>query len=117
MNNKKLGNSFEKEICEYFEDKGFWVHFITPDKRGAQPFDIIAVKNGIAHAVECKTLADSKKYFDISRIEQNQQLAFEKWMDCGNDTPLIAIKHRGHIKFINWTFLKKIKKVDMNAYE
>ena len=50
MNNKIIGTAFEKEMCELLANRGYWVHFITPDNRGAQPFDIIAVKDGKAFA-------------------------------------------------------------------
>ena len=72
---------------------GYWVHFITPDVRGAQPFDIIAVKDGKPYAIECKTLEISKKSFNISRLEDNQILAFEKWLACGNPMPIVFIEH------------------------
>ena len=38
MNNKKKGTAFEKEMCDLLAIKGYWVHFIAPDARGAQPF-------------------------------------------------------------------------------
>ncbi|HCJ37850.1 MAG TPA: hypothetical protein DHV37_05935 [Erysipelotrichaceae bacterium] len=102
MNNKKLGTVFEQEVCDVLANHGFWVHFITPDARGAQPFDIIAVKNKKAYAIECKTLASSKKYFDISRLEDNQRLSFARWLMCGNGSPLIAVKHDSDILFISY---------------
>ena len=54
MNNKKIGSDFEKEVCKMLQDMGYWVHFITPDMRGAQPFDIIAAKNNRPYAIDCK---------------------------------------------------------------
>lgn len=113
MNNKKLGIEWEKGLCDKLRKEGYWVHFITPDARGAQPFDIIVVKNGFAHAVECKTLAPSEKYFRINRIEENQRLAFEKWLACGNTMPIIAIKHGDEIKTINWDELRDKGKVEL----
>ena len=106
MNNKQTGTAFEQEVVEYFRAKGYWVHFIAPDARGAQPFDIIAVKNGFAIAVECKTLADTEKSFPIDRLEDNQKFAFDYWERCGNAEPLIAVKWRGKIKFIGWDKLR-----------
>ena len=46
MNNKDIGNQFEREICEILAKNGWWVHFISPNKSGAQPVDIIAVRDG-----------------------------------------------------------------------
>lgn len=93
MNNKRLGTAFEKRVCALLSANGYWVHFITPDIRGAQPFDIVAIKNGKALAVECKTLEASKKSFNISRLEDNQICAFEKWLACGNEMPMVFIEH------------------------
>lgn len=117
MNNKKLGTSFEKEVCDKLQKLGFWVHFITPDNRGAQPFDIIAVRRNVAMAVECKTLSTSQRYFPISRLEDNQIFAFKKWADCGNSSPMIAIKYGDEIKFVSYSLLEKEGKVDMKDYE
>lgn len=113
MNNKKLGIEWEKGMCDKLRAEGYWVHFITPDARGAQPFDIIAVKDGFAHAIECKTLLASEKYFRISRIEENQRLAFEKWLACGNCMPIIAVKHGDDIKCIEWNVLRDNGKVEL----
>ena len=109
MNNKKLGTEFEREVCDILNRNGYWVHFITPDARGAQPFDIIAVKNGNAYAIDCKTCA--AKSFNISRLEDNQIMAFEKWMACGNTIPCIFVKHDGHIQVINYAELKELKSI------
>ena len=103
MNNKRLGTAFEREMCERLAQAGYWVHFIVPDARGAQPFDIIAVKVGKAFAIDCKTcVADS---FSISRLEENQKFAFNKWIACGNEEPIIAVKHKDHIFVIRYTEL------------
>ena len=105
MNNKKLGTDFENEMCEILAHMGYWVHFIVPDSRGAQPFDIIAVKDGKAYAIDCKTSAS--KRFPFSRLEENQILAFEKWMKCGNSEPCIAVKYDDKIYLIYYLYLKK----------
>lgn len=73
------------------------MHFIVPDSRGAQPFDVIAVKDGIGFAVECKTLSEDKKSFNISRLEDNQEMAFGKWRACGNTMPEIWVEHGDEI--------------------
>lgn len=73
------------------------MHFIVPDSRGAQPFDVIAVKDGIGFAVECKTLSEDKKSFNISRLEDNQEMAFGKWLSCGNTMPEVWIEHGDEI--------------------
>lgn len=74
MNNKKTGSQFEKEFCQYLAENGWWAHFLTPSASGAQPFDIIALRGREVYAIDCKTCASDK--FPISRIEDNQRLAF-----------------------------------------
>lgn len=110
-NNKKIGTAFERDVVRIFKNNGYWVHFITPDSRGAQPFDIIAVRDDEAIAVECKTLADSKRYITIDRLEDNQIMAFELWRKCGNTKALVAVKHKGEITFIDYEKLKREGKV------
>lgn len=112
MNNKKLGTAFEREMVKILSENGYWVHFISPDNRGAQPFDIIAVKNGIALAADCKTCEDH--IFRISRLEWNQRLAFQKWIDCGNVMPVIFVKYNEKIYMIDYDRLVKDEKVDLN---
>lgn len=115
MNNKKLGSKFEKEICQRLASKGYWVHFIVPDIRGAQPFDIIAVKNGTAYAIDCKTcVAD---VFNISRLEDNQVMAFEKWERCGNICPVIIVEHKEDILCIEYDVLKKYGKIRIGGWK
>lgn len=113
MNNKRLGMAFEQEVCKVLQKEGFWVHFISPDARGSQPFDIIAVKNGMATAIDCKT--SSKAVFSISRLEDNQIYAFEKWLACGNLDPLICVKYKENIILVEFTELQEKGKVDLES--
>ena len=114
MNNKKLGTAFEQEVCELYKRNGYWVHFITPDARGAQPFDIIAVKNDEPYAIECKTLTTDKKSFSFDRLEDNQILASEKWMKCGNKPPMIVIKYGDEIYVVDYLRLKKKQSIKIS---
>lgn len=111
MNNKELGTKFENEVVKYLSDIGYWVHFISPDKRGAQPFDIIAVGNEHAYAIDCKTCKD--KYFRMDRLEDNQVMAFEKWLKCGNSNPRIAVCHNNKMIFIDYVELKEKGKINL----
>jgi Holliday junction resolvase len=108
-NNKKIGTAFENECCDVLAKMGFWVHFIVPDARGAQPFDIIAVKDGRAIAIDCKTCV--AKRFTISRLEEDQVTSFEKWLRCGNLEPVILIKHKEEIYSVGYNELKEKKSV------
>lgn len=116
ISNKRLGTEFEQEVCDILARSGYWVHFITPDARGAQPFDIIAVKDGIALAIECKTLDESKRYFPLSRLEENQLFAFDRWMKCGNAEPTILVKHGERYVTIPYSKLRSEGRVDMKAH-
>lgn len=115
MNNKKLGTAFEKQVVKKLSELGAWVHFLSPDSRGAQPFDIIAVKDGFAIAVECKTQDEKSRFFPLGRLEENQVMAFEKWIACGNGEPLIFIQYRRKIKVVEYSRLKRDGKVDLDA--
>lgn len=109
MNNKKLGSAFEREVCDILAASGWWVHFIAPDARGAQPFDIIAVKDGRAVAIDCKTCVSNR--IALTRLEDNQILAFERWIACGNEMPVILVKHNGAIYRIPYNRIKAEKSV------
>lgn len=115
MNNKKLGTAWEQEVCELMAQRGFWVHFIVPDARGAQPFDVIAVKDDHALAIDCKTCVANS--FDINRLEDNQISSFEKWIQCGNEMPMIAVKHKGRLYWIPYTLLKDKRSIKFSNLE
>ena len=114
MNNKEIGTEFEQEMCETLNRQGYWVHFIVPDSRGAQPFDIIAVRAGEALAIDCKTCVSET--FNISRLEDNQIMAFEKWLKCGNSIPLVMVKHKGVVYPIRYTDLRKHRSINLKKY-
>lgn len=90
MNNKKLGNSFEKELALDLFKKGFWVHPVAPNAAGQQPADIIAIKDGRAYLIDAKVC--SGKYFPFRRIEEDQRCAMEMWRDRGNGSGVFAFK-------------------------
>ena len=96
MNNKKLGNSFEKEYAEILRSRGYWVTFLSPKQNvGSQPCDLIAIKNDKPVLIDCKTC--SSHLFPISRIEENQRQAFKRYSKCGNTDFILAIKYDGKI--------------------
>lgn len=113
MNNKKLGNDFEKLMCQKLADRGYWAHFLSPDRSGKQPFDIIAASYGNTIVMDCKTLNDKAKKFPLSRLEDNQILAFEKWIACGNSQPIIAVYWHEQIYWIPYRILKEYGSIDM----
>lgn len=105
MSNKSIGTAFEYEFCDMLAEHGYWAHRITPDIRGAQPFDIIAAKNGVPLAVDCKTCVANS--FSMNRLEDNQIMAFELWLKCGNGEPFVAVKHKEKVYLIGYLELKK----------
>ena len=121
MINKKLGNDFEHELCEIFADAGYWVHNFSNRKNG-QPADIIAVKSGGAYLIDAKVC--SYDVFPFRRIEDNQQLAMDMWIECGNIEPYFALKARNEIYMVSYVTIKNLirkgKKQlnfeDMNKY-
>ena len=87
MSNKSAGTSFEKEFAKMLANHGFWVR---PDKGTAQACDMIAGRNDIIYLFECKVC--NKDYFDISRIEDNQDMSRKKFKDCKNSNAWIVYR-------------------------
>lgn len=112
MNNKELGTAWENEFCETLNLLGYWVHFMNPNKSGAQPFDVLAVRHGRPYAIDCKTSANRR--FPLSRLEDNQVYAFEKWMRCNNGIPIVAIKYADEVYTVSYPELKSKGVVDLS---
>ena len=121
MINKKLGNDFEKELCQILADAGYWTHNFASKKNG-QPADIIAVKNGKAYLIDAKEC--TREIFPLKRMEYNQELSMGLWIECGNTTPYFALKARNEIYMVAYTTVmdlirkgkKQLNLEDMNKY-
>lgn len=111
MNNKRLGTAFEREAVKRLSEQGYWVHFITPDNSGKQPFDIIASKDNMPFVADCKTSAT--KNFNITRLEDNQIMAFDLWLSRGNTSAFILIKYNESVYKIPYRMLKGLKKINL----
>ena len=98
MTNKKIGNDFESELCELLATQGFWAHNFAQNQDG-QPADVIAVKNKKAYLIDCK-VCSTRKGFDLSRMEDNQDLSMELWKGCGNGEGWFAVKLESQIYMI-----------------
>lgn len=85
--NKKIGNDFEKQLCDYLAVNGFWVHNFA-NRFNGQPVDIIAVKDSKPFIIDAKVCSSGR--FQLKRIELNQLLACNKWERCGNGEGLFA---------------------------
>ena len=90
MNNKKLGNRFEAELCEILSKEGFWCHNLAQNSAG-QPADVIAARNGKSYLIDCK-VCSTDKGFALNRMEENQDMAMNLWNECGNGQGWFAIK-------------------------
>lgn len=97
MSNKKIGNDFEREFCEILSKNGFWVHNLAQNQTG-QPADVIAVRDGGSFLIDCKVCSTGR--FQLKRIEENQQLAMQHWLDMGNDEAWFALKVNDEILMI-----------------
>lgn len=114
-NNKQIGAKFEQEFVEILAKEGFWAHFLAPSPTGAQPFDVIAMRHGYAYCFDCKTSV--KPIFPITRLEDNQILAFDKWLRCGGLVPMVAVKYDNNIYLIAYTRLQREGSVDLRKAE
>lgn len=104
MTNKRSGNNFEKELCELLSEQGFWAHNFAQNQDG-QPADVIAVKNKRAYLIDCK-VCSTRKGFDLSRMEENQDLSMELWRGCYNGEGWFALKLENRIYMIPHTTVK-----------
>lgn len=105
--NKKLGNNFEHELCEILADAGYWVHNFANRKNG-QPADIIAVKNKKAYLIDAKVCSLEK--FAFKRVEENQHLSMQMFIECGNTTPYFALKARNEIYMLSYKTIRDLIK-------
>ena len=106
MSNKKSGNQFEAEFAEILANEGFWVHLLAQNSAG-QPADVIAVKDGEAHLIDCKVC--SKGTFPFHRIEDNQELAMELWHDCGNGYGWFALQFGNDIYMVDMASMRNAR--------
>lgn len=89
ISNRKLGNSFESELCELLAENGWWSHNLAQNQIG-QPADVIAAKNGVPVLIDCKVCQNNR--FPLSRIEGNQEGAMTMWEARGNEHCYFAMK-------------------------
>ena len=107
MSNKSEGTKFENEFCDFLAEAGFFViHYEGALYSGAQPADIMVIKNNYATLLDCKVLKSKTGRFPISRIEANQILAYRRYRKCQNDFFLLAVLWNNDVYLID---LRKIK--------
>ena len=107
MSNRKTGNCFEDELCNILFAYGYWSHNLKQNNSG-QPADVIAVKNKKAYLIDCKVCSNNT--FELSRVEENQDLAMDLWQECGNGIGWFALKTTdGNIYMISHYVMKAYK--------
>lgn len=109
MNNKQIGNAFERKVVDKLTILGYWTHFLSPDSRGAQPFDVLAIKGSRILAIDCKTC--KAKDFTINRLEDNQKYAFETILKKTSAEALLVVEHDDHIFVLPYESIKKLEKI------
>ena len=98
------GAEFERYMADLFQQNGFWALRIPKNERGAQPFDILAIKGDRIYAVDCKVCARSS--FPVERVEDNQWLSMDIMQRRTTAIVGFAVYHDGMIYFIPYDELK-----------
>lgn len=107
MGNKAAGRAFEREFAGRLAAAGFWVHLFQ-DNRNGQPCDIITSKEGETYLFDCKNC--DKRYFRLSRMEENQLNAMELFNRTGNRGGMFAIRFpQGPIWLADYRVLKGLR--------
>ncbi len=84
MNNKKIGEDFEKELLEILKVNGFWATKLKEKETGG-PFDIVATKNNKFISIEAKNI-NKKTIFTKERIEPNQISAYKRLLEVNSSS-------------------------------
>lgn len=104
--NKRIGNSFERDLCLSLSGYGFWAHNLAQNSQG-QPFDVLAAKDGKAYPIDCKVCENNR--FRLERIEENQSLAMMRWRETGNGDGWFALKlNNGEVWFLTIDTLERM---------
>jgi Holliday junction resolvase len=112
---KKTGGEFENDFAALLAQHGYWAHLIVPNRSGAQPFDVIAAKDGKAYAFDCKTCEGNT--FSLGRAEANQLTAAWLWKKTGNAEMYFAVRHGDKVFLISATRLKEEQRIDLREVE
>ena len=107
------GEEFEIIVCNWLKDNGYWALLIPRNKSGAQPFDILAIRNSEIYAVDCKVCSEPR--LRLSRIEDNQWLAFESIKKKTSATCGFVWYHEGKTGFIDYEDAVKARDLGLNS--
>ena len=103
MPNRK-GSRRERELLEHLVQKGFIVHRIAGSGvKDSAICDLIAVKNGKPHFVECKS--SKKVYYPSKHMNQLEEL--RKVAKKAKAKPILAVK----LNYRDWQLFDISKKI------
>jgi Holliday junction resolvase len=107
MQHKKKGSNAERELLFMLYDKGFATARVAGSGSSTLPTpDIIAIRNNIGFAIECKTKAG--EYLNI-RPEQITEL--ETWEKLSKNKAFVAWRlGKNEWYFLHYTKMNKTKK-------
>ena len=94
MTNGQEGQAFERRVRQYLAGQGYWVTKLQEGKNGA-PFDLLAVRDHRALAVECKVCASLR--FPLGRVEDNQWSGMKKFQQTAGDAVLVLLAPSGEV--------------------
>lgn len=94
---------------------------MTQNNQG-QPFDILAARNGVSYPIDCKDCANDN--FKLSRVEENQYCAMNRWQETGNGDGWFALRLTDStVYFFSFnrinvlsTMKKVLSKIDIKTY-
>lgn len=114
----ELGKSFEEDLCWYYFSKGYFVEYHEKGVTGSQSCDITIIKDDIATMVECKNLEAKNGVFNLSRVEENQKLAYARYIECGNTNFILAVLWDNKVYFIDFGIINYFNKsIDLKDIE
>lgn len=111
--NRSKGNRFEVDFCNtLYRNYGYWVHRVTQNRDG-QPADVIAIRQGKAHLIDCKVCDNNT--FHLSRIEPNQETAMLGWEKRAGETAWFALKLKDDsVVMLSYDYLRYCSRRTLN---
>jgi Holliday junction resolvase len=114
----KVGEKFEKELCKFFANRNYYVIYNNKGVSGAQCFDMLIIRDNVCFAIECKNLENKNGIFNIDRVEENQLLAYKRFLECRNHNFVLAILWNDNVYIVNFDLLEYYKKsIDLKKIE
>lgn len=101
---------FERLCANKLYDNSYWALNIPKNSAGAQPFDLIAMKDTKICAYDCKVISSNIASFPFSRIEYNQRSSFEEiTLKVITEEVGLLIYFMEEIYFVSWDKIKNLE--------